>query len=328
MLAALLLAAQAAAADAPSLISRAAALVEAQRGKTADEARVFERRLEALDKEARRLGPSAAAPLASAAQDARRPVLLRLWMIVYLQSLEDPEAFPYLRKLLLDRAEPDLLRGAAARAIGAAPVSPLARRRALCAALNADPGREALQESLFLLQKLGCEDAAPLEHWAVAEPPASERAFAALARSPSPSAVPALSRLFDRFKPGSVERGRALVALAAHAASLDPERVRQMLAAEARFSPNAQAALRLLALGGDPASAGFAARLLGSRDGGTVVAAAETLAALGAKDRKAEVEKIYEGFPQDERFAAGPGRDPLALYDRLKIALDGLNSNR
>jgi hypothetical protein len=324
MLAALLLAACAAAADAPSLIARAATLVQAQRGKTADEARLLERRLEALNTEARQLGPKAAAPLAAAAGDARKPALLRLWMIVYLQSLEDPEAFPHLRKLLLDRAQPDLLRGAAARAIAAAPVSAMARRRALCASLTAEPGREALREALFSLQKLGCDDPGALERWAASD----ERAIAALSRSPSPPAVPALSRLFDRFKTGSVERGRVLAALAPHAAFLDAERARAMLAAETRSSPNAQAALRLLALGGDPASADFAGRLLRSRDGGTVVAAAETLAALGAKSWAPEVEKISDGFAGDERFAGDPGRDAVALYDRLKIAVDQLSSTR
>ena len=321
-----------------SLISRASALVQAQQNKPADEVRVLDHQLGSLAAEAVKLGYTAAAPLAQAAADPKRPVKLRLWLIIYLQSLEDPGAFPLLKRLLLDPGQPDILRGAAARAVAAAPVSARTKRRALCAALDAKPERETLLETLFSLARLGCEDPAGLELWAFEtrlRPEGDEEkrvmlAIAALGRTPTLTALDSLDRLFAHFITGSDQRRLILEALLPRASQMSlnrrswSDRASGMLARESAAPASARAALRLIAALGDPRSADAVARLLKSRDGGVVVAAAEALASVKARDRREAVKRIHDGFLKDARFEAGPDRDPVDWYERLGAALKAL----
>ena len=77
--------------------------------------------------------------------------------------------------------------------------------------------------------------------------------------------------------------------------------------------------------GADPSRwARACSRGLRSRHGEVVVSSAELLAALRARRYAPEVAKIYAGYLQDARFAAGPGRDPVGWYDRLGAAAKAL----
>lgn len=320
------------------VVSAASSLVSSQSGLPANEIRALDKRLDSLGAEAAKQGRRAVPSLAASALDASQPLKLRIWLVSYLQAVHDPDAFPPLRRLLLDPAQPDLLREAAVRALAGCPVSAPARSRALCDALVADPGPEARMQALFELGPLGCENPAALERWAAAggSKPSGRaaaeagHAIQALARTRATAALDALDRLAGRYARGQALRGAVLRALTGRAAELarDPERwnerARALLTEESRFPENAQAALALVAALGDPASAELAARYLNDPDAGVVVAAAETLAALKARAQRPAVVAVFDGFYADPRFAGGPGRDPTAWYGRLAAALKAL----
>ncbi len=317
--------------SAPALlfIAQLAALVGQQQGKDAREVRDLDRRIETLSSQASALGYQAAAPLARAAADPSQPLKLRLWLVASLESLRDPAAFGPLSDLALDPSSPDLLREAALRAVAASDVSARARRQTLCATLDARPGSASLAEALFELRSLGCEEVATLEVQAAPGHAHPDWAIAALASSHAPAAVDALDETFRRHASGSPGRLAALEALRARARELTPrrhwaDRAASMAQEEDGAPANAVAALRLVAALGEPSAARAAIKLLGSRDGAVVVAAAETLAALHDGAAAPEVQKIYAGYLQDPRFAAGAGRDPVGWYDRLGAALKAL----
>ena len=209
----------------PSLIDRASVLVAQQKGLDAGEIAKLDKQLGALDAEAAKLGYAAVAPLSAAVFDPAKPLKLRLWLVSYLDAARDAAAFAPLEKLMLSRAEPDLLREAAARAVAQAPVSPRSRRRALCAALDADPGPELLDEALLELRVLGCEDPVALERRALDSGTRHpERAVASLAISVPPSALLSLDRVFEKSPPLSPRRLAVLEALLARVAQLRLER--------------------------------------------------------------------------------------------------------
>lgn len=334
----LFLALPARAADVQALIAKTEAYVHAQNDKDAGVVRDLDRALDKLSGEASKMGWTAARPLGAAARDRARALKARLWFVAYLESLRDPASFPELKALLLDRAQPDLLREAAARALAAAPVGKRAKSGALCAALDADPGPQTLVSLLFELEPLGCDDITALEKRATAhgsKPAGRElarvaHALGAIAHSAHPAALQALDRLWERFARGGEPRRLILEALAKRAPELvlggdkATARALDMLEQEGRAPANAAAALRLLAALGDARAADAAARYLHDGDGGVVVASAETLAALRARQWRSAVAEIYDRFPQDDRFAPGPGRDPLGWYDRLGAALKAL----
>jgi hypothetical protein len=320
------------------IIAEASSLVSSQQDKPANETRDLDRRLDALGAEAAKSGYKAVPALAQGVFDSRNPLKLRIWLLAYLQAVHDPAAFPPLRRLLLDSAQPDLLREAAARALAACPVAASARSRALCAALGADPGPELRLQALFEASALGCEQPAVLEVWAGAgggRPSGRAAAEAghaldALEHSRSLEALESLDRLSRRYARGTPQRGRVIRALAARARDLKPDltrwsdRARALLSEEARAPENALAALALVTALDDPASAELAARFLGDDDPRVVVAAAETLAALHARERRPAIAAVLEKFYTDARFAAGPGRDPLGWYERLTATLKAL----
>ena len=325
-------------ADADALIAEASYLVSLQDDKPADEVRALDKQLDALQPKFARLGEAALPALSKEMFDEKQQLKTRLWLVMYLQSVRSVETFPALRRMALDSAQPDTLRDAAARALAGSEAGKAARSRALCEALDKEPGPLLRREALFELSRLGCEDPAPLERAAAAGGPKPKGpaaveaglALAALERSAPPSAVDALERLIRRYGKGSPERARALDALTARAPQLQLDRARwsqrgvELLREESRHPATQAAALRLLGALGDPSVAETCARHLADPDPRVVVAAAEALAALGARDRAPAVDAVVSNYYSDPRFANAPGVDPIALYDRLAAALKAL----
>lgn len=325
---------------APALILLAASLVQQQQGKPADEVRVIESKLASLNKEAKKLGPAGAPMLGTVAADPKKPAKLRLWMVVYLQTINDPASFSPLKAVLLDKTAPDAVRSQAARAVADAPVGALAKRRALCASLdpNLEAGRETLLETLFALSRLGCEEPSLLELRAFdtkLEPQGDEikdvmLAVAALGKTRAPAALDSLDRLFAHFRAGSPQRKQILETLLSRVDEMGPERrswtdrAMGMFDRETKFPANAEIALRLLAALGDPKPIDLAARLLKNKDGALVVGAAEILARHDRREYLEKLDALVLGFHQDERFSAAPHRDPAKLLERLEAAANKL----
>lgn len=207
-----------------AVFSQIAELTRRQAGQDARTIASLNRAITSLRPRVTRLGAAAVAALAAIASDPRESVSVRIWAISFAALIEDPAAFPFMRRLLLDDGQPAALRASAAGDITRLRLDPELPRRALCAAIE-DSKTEGLllRAVLFELSTRGCPDAAGLNRWAVhfGSRPSEKDArcvswiLSALGRSRSASSAEALLDLFSYYQPGSWQRKTALDALLA-----------------------------------------------------------------------------------------------------------------
>lgn len=307
-----------------------------QVNKTAREISALDRQCQSLAPEALRWGWRSVAPLSRVLAQRSLPVKTRLFAASFLGLTRDPLAFPPLKALLHDPAEPALLRSAAAESLPDLGVSKAALRAALCPVLDEEAlPKDVLTLTLIGLAHIGCEDPALLEKTARAFGPRpsdedgvnARRALTALSHSLPPSVGRSLLSLLAYYPPASPLREAALQALWAKRADLlffrvpAGEAVLAALKADTNTPAVASAAIPLLAALRYDNAAPLLLRLLDNPDPEVLTLAAEALSALRALEARPRLEAILAQAHQDERFAPQPGKpSPQALLARIESA--------
>ncbi len=325
-------------------LDRAQALVAREDGADALTIAALDREAGALYRGIAPHGWRAAAPLGAAALDARRPVKVRLFAVVFLGRLGDPAAFAPLSKILLDPGQDPELRSAAVDGLAALEVPPEPARRVLCAALSQpELPRPLLDEVLIPLTRLGC-----------AEPSAPARVARAFGARPSGGDLDTVARsLTVLSRTRGAAPARDLLSLVSYFPALSPARAdaiaalaRKRSAVAAALAPQALPVLReaLRTQSDDPAtmtqlvglasSLGAPARdlllpLVSHPDAEVLADAAAALARLRCVKALPGLEAVVAGAMSDPRFAPKPGRpDPAVLLERVQTAVADLRRDR
>lgn len=279
-------------------------------------------------------------PLAATALDRGRDFKERVMAISRLSLSRDPAALAPLKRLLLDVAESDEIRSAAAAGVPSIDVSRQAQRACLCAALvQKDLPRQTRDAVLVSVSDLGCDQAENLERiikQSGSRPDAGQErtalyALKALGRSYSRQSARVLLAFLRYYDPGSRQKNAVLAALLIKGRELSfifppaAAEVSDALLAESSYPANAVLALRLLSAIAEPSAASTLLRFLKNRDAEVVTEAAEALASLKEPKTKSRLEHILAHIHEDPRFSPLPGRpDPKLLAQRLEAALKQL----
>ncbi|MBI4375460.1 MAG: hypothetical protein HY549_03325 [Elusimicrobia bacterium] len=308
-----------------------------QQGQDSAAIRHWDRRMHELALDSSRGGLEAVPALCAIALDRGRGPKTRLLAVIAASSTRDPTALPALTRILWDPSQPDDLRAAAASGVSGLGLSLRSRRAALCGALERGLSSSALKETLYQASSLGCDQPDRLEVLIreldrprnEPERLALRNALLALARSAPLESSRALLRLVERFPPGSFARLAAIDACHEGSKRLslipaDSTRVLcEALEAESSHPEHAISALKLLPKVKASCHA-LARRFLAHPDSLVVTEAAESLALLGAREAKTDLERLLAHIHEDARFAPSPERDPSQLFLRLSSALKKL----
>lgn len=300
------------------------------------------RQAAALKPQVLRWGHAATPVLASIAEDRSRLLVPRVWAVHFAADIRDPAALPALERLLLNPAEPETLRRAAAGSITKLKLRRSALASALCNALNDRTlPPSVLRECLSFLKDSGCSDPAEIPLWLRRLGPnpsgldleSSLRLIKTLGRSSPRSAAEALLDLPPYYRIGSSPRAEVLRQLKSRRKELLALRgkalevLRDVIDSESHSqAETALTALELLSDFKDTSSVELWMKLLRHPDPRFAVGAAEALAAMGYTRALPHVAEMHARLHQDKRFAPSETSPaPQDLARRLEMALRSLS---
>lgn len=285
-------------------------LMTQERGQNIVKRQEMDQKSEALGRKIIQLKSAALAPLGEAAQNRSLALKTRVFAVNFLGLLNDPGSFIFLKSILLDSTEPDVLRAASASILFDVPVNKPTRRRVFCEILSRKKiPRLTLSQVLFEVSLLGCQDADLLKEKAESfgERPQGKKkvlsllAIQGLGESFSLNAAQVLWSLFDFFPAGSSERGEILKSLLKQNHREIPAppdeglRAEAALRSESQYQENALLAIELASQINDPQAKASLTRELRNPDPAVRAAATKALGLLATQRLS-------------ERVSAGNGR--------------------
>lgn len=299
------------------------------------------KRAAAFKPEVLRWGAAAAPILSSIAEDRARALVPRVWAVLFAADVGDPAALPSLERLLLDPAQPEALRRAAAGGIPRLKLGRDVRASPLCRSLE-DPALppSVLRQALAFLQDSGCSDPNAIREQLRRLGPNPDgldlesalRLIKSLGRSGPRASLETLLDLLSYYRNGTLPRAEALRQLKSRRGELSAlrgkllETMRGIIDSESHSDPEtALIALELLADLKDASSVELWMKLLSHPDARFVVASAEALASTGNIRALPHLERIYARLHEDERFAPSDKiPQPQELAVRLEKAIAAL----